>query len=175
MSLSDLLEPLPDACKDLRLNLQTVLRGSNVDGATTRIVALSAAYFCGEHRLAEALLAEPGEPLTDDDLADAQAAAALMGMTTIYYRARHLIGKPVYEEMRPSLRMNRMLTPGSRIKYESCALACAALGGCEACLKSHEAKLLETGATEAYVHDLLRIASVVHGVCVALSTVDSGS
>jgi alkyl hydroperoxide reductase subunit D len=170
-TLDALLEPLPEACKDLRLNLQTLLRGTNVDAAITKVVALSAAYFVGDVRLAEAIRSEAGEELSNDDLADAQAAAALMGMTTVYYRTRHLIGKPSYQQMRPSLRMNRMMSPGSRLKYESCAFACAALGGCEDCLKSHEAKLLETGSSEAYVHDLLRIAAVVHGVHIALATV----
>ena len=169
--LENLLAPLPDACKDLRLNLQTLLRGTTLDGGVTRAAAIAAAYFIGDVRLADALRAEAGEAVTADDLGDAQAAASLMGMTTVYYRTRHLIGKPSYSQMRPSLRMNRMMSPASRIKYESCALACAALGGCEDCLKSHEAKLLESGFSEENVHDLIRIAAVVHGVHIALGTV----
>jgi len=164
-----LLSGLPDVCKDLRLNLQSVLRGTSLDASTTLAAAVAAAYFCRHTKLAEALRADAGATITDDDAADAQAAASLMGMTTVYYRTRHLLGKPAYEQMRPSLRMNRMLSPASRIKYEACALTCAALGGCEDCLKSHEAKLLENGLSETNVHDLIRIASIVNGVCIALA------
>ena len=167
--IESLLSPIPDACKDLRLNLQTVLRGTTADASTTWSAAVASAYFCRNKVLAEALRSDAGENLSADDLADAQAAAALMGMTTVYYRSRHLIGKESYQAMRPSLRMNRMMSPASRTKYEACALACAALGGCEDCLKSHEANLLKHGFTEENVHDLIRVASIVHGVCISLA------
>jgi len=168
--VESLLAGLPDVCKDLRLNLQAILRGTSLDASTAQTAMIACAYFCRHTTLAEALRADAAATVTDDDLADAQAAAALMGMTTVYYRTKHLIGKPSYAAMRPSLRMNRMLSPASRIKYEACALACAALGGCEDCLKSHEAKLLEAGLTEENVHDVIRIASIVNGVTVALAT-----
>lgn len=171
--IETLLANLPDACKDVRLNLQTILRGTSCDAATTLSAAIAAAYFCGDRRLAEALTADAGEKITADDLADAQAAASLMGMTTVYYRTRHLLGKESYKQMRPSLRMNRMLSPASRIKYEACALACAALGGCEDCLRSHEENLLKHGLSEDNCHDLIRIAAIVHSVHVGLGTVMS--
>jgi alkyl hydroperoxide reductase subunit D len=171
--VESLLANLPDACKDLRLNLQTILRGTSVDAATTLSAAVSSAYFCRRPDLAVAIRTDAGASLTDDDVADAQAAAALMGMTTVYYRTRHLLEKETYKAMRPSLRMNRMMSPASRTKYEACALSCAALGGCEDCLKSHEANLLKHGLSEENVHDLVRIASVINGVCIALATANS--
>jgi lipoyl-dependent peroxiredoxin subunit D len=164
-----LLANLPDACKDVRLNLQTILRGTSLDAATTLSAAISGAYFCGDRRLAEALAADGASTITADDLADAQAAAALMGMTTVYYRTRHLLNKDSYKQMRPSMRMNRMLSPASRIKYEACALTCAALGGCEDCLRSHEEQLLKHGLTEDNCHDLIRIAAIINSVHVGLT------
>lgn len=167
--VESLLANLPDACKDLRLNLQTILRGTTLDASAAQTAMIAAAYFCRRADLALALRADAAANVSDDDVADAQAAAALMGMTTVYYRTKHLIGKPSYSSMRPSLRMNRMMSPASRTKYEACALTCAALGGCEDCLKSHEAKLLEAGLTEENVHDLIRIASIINGVTIALT------
>lgn len=163
-----LLSGLPDHCKDLRLNLTSVLRGTSVDAATTAGSAYAAALFVGNRALADAIRADAGSHLSDDDVADAQAAASLMGMTTVYYKARDLLKKESYAQMRPSLRMNRMLSPASRQRYESFALVCAAIAGCETCLKSHEEKLLGTGLMESNVHDLLRIAAIVHGASVAL-------
>jgi alkyl hydroperoxide reductase subunit D len=40
--------------------------------------------------------------------ADAQAAAALMAMNNVYYRFRHMVGKPEYEQLPPRLRMQRL-------------------------------------------------------------------
>ena len=56
---------IPDAAKDIRLNLQAVLRGG----------ALSEAQRWG-----------------------VEAAAALMAMNNVYYRFRHMVGKPIYGE-----------------------------------------------------------------------------
>ncbi len=162
-----LLSTVPEVCKDLRLNLASILRGTSVDAAVTYGAAYAAALFVGDKPLAEAIRADAGPRLSDDDAADAQAAAALMGMTTVYYKSRALLNKPAYEQMRPSLRMNRMLSPASRVNYESFAFTCAAVSGCPACLQSHEAKLLEAGQSETQIHDLLRIAAVVNGASIA--------
>jgi len=167
-----LLAPLPDACKDLRLNMSALLRGGSVDQATVYCAALAAAYFVRDAALAAALRADSAKLLTDDEASDAQAAASLMGMTTVYYKSRELLGKekPSYEQMRPSLRMNRMMSPASRTKYEAAAMTCAAIAACPACLQSHEKKLAEYEWSEGQIHELLRIAAIVHGTSIALGT-----
>jgi len=172
-AVEQLLAPLPDSCKDLRLNMTGLLRGGSVDQSTTYCAAISAAYFLGNVPLAEALRADGAALLTDDEAADAQAAAALMGMTTVYYKSRELLGedKPQYEQMRPSLRMNRMMSPASRSKYEAAAMTCAAIAACPACLKSHEKKLAEMEWSEGQIHELLRVAAIVNGTSIALGMV----
>lgn len=171
-AVDTLLAPLPDACKDLRLNMSTMLRGSGIDQPTTYCSAIAVAYFVGAKALAEALRADSASLLSAEDVTDAEAAAALMGMTTVYYKSRELLGKPTYGQMRPSLRMNRMMSPVSRQRYEAASFACAAVAACPACLQSHEAKLLETGLSEAAVHDLIRLAAVVHGASIAIGIVN---
>jgi len=172
-AIETLLAPLPEACKDLRLNMSSLLRGGSVDQATTYCAAIAAAYFVGDSALAAALRADSAALLTDEEFADAQAAASLMGMTTVYYKSRELLGteKPSYEQMRPSLRMNRMMSPASRTKYEAAAMTCAAIAACPACLKSHEKKLVEYEWSEGQIHELLRIAAIVHGTSIALGTI----
>ncbi len=168
-TLETLAALLPDSCKDLRLNLLSVLRESTLSEKQRWSVALASAYFLHLPELAAVLKADPSGGLTTADVEDAQAAAALMGMTTIYYRFRHLAGRPSYTQMRAGLRMNRMQSPAtSRSQFELCALACAALAGCEACIKSHDASLLKEGISEEQVHDAARIAACVSGFGVAL-------
>ena len=171
-SVETLAATLPDPVKDLRLNLQAVLRESTLSVRQRWSVALASAYFLRLPQLVDAIKADPAGELKEADVEDAQGAAALMGMTSIYYRFRHLIGKPSYSQMRPSLRMNKMQSPStSRVQYEFCAMACAALAGCEACTRSHEASLLKEGATEEQIHDAVRIGAIVSGFGIALGAV----
>jgi lipoyl-dependent peroxiredoxin subunit D len=169
--LERLLDALPEWLKDARLNLTSVLRGTTLPVNQTWAVALTAAIFQRSPALAAALRADGANVLSAADVEDAQAAAALMGMNTVYYRFRHLIGKPVYSQLKPGLRMNRMANPGtSKTQFERCALACAALAGCEVCLKAHEDVLLKNQGTEAEVHEIVRVAAAVNGAAVALDT-----
>ena len=167
-SLESLSATLPDSCKDLRLNLSAVLRQCSLTPTQARAVALTSSYFCRLPELAQALLADGQQELSAADVEDAQGAAALMGMTTVYYRFRHLIGKPSYGQMRANLRMNRMAAPANKVQFELCAMGCAALAGCESCLRAHDASLTKEGVTEEQIHDAVRIASVVSGYGVAL-------
>jgi alkyl hydroperoxide reductase subunit D len=170
--LERLLGALPDWCKDARLNLTSVLRGTSLSANQTWAVALTSAYFLRSPEIVEAIRADGGANLTAADLEDAEAAAAVMGMNTVYYRFRHLIGNPVYQQMKAGLRMNRMANPAtSKVQFELCALACAALAGCEMCLKAHEETLRKQQVSESQVHDAVRIAASVNGAVVALDGV----
>lgn len=102
-------------------------------------------------------------------LEDARAAAALMAMNNVYYRFRHMLGKETYTTRPARLRMNRIAKPATnKVDFELFCLAVSAINGCEACVKSHEHNVIEGGLTEDHVHDAVRIASVIHGVAVAL-------
>lgn len=168
-AIESLLEAVAEPCKDARLNLMSVLRGTSLPVNQTWAVALTSALFLRDRPLAEALRADAGEALSPADVEDARAAASLMGMNTVYYRFRHLVGGPSYQQMKANLRMNRMASPAtSKAQFELCSLACAALAGCEVCVQTHEQSLVAHGVTEAQVHDAVRVAAVVAGAVVAL-------
>jgi len=169
MSLDALVATIPDSCKDLRLNLPAVLRNATMEPAALAwCAAISSAWFIGNKELAE-VLTKDAPDLTPGQVEDAQAAAALMGMTTVYYKFRHLVGKETYAQKRAGLRMNRMSQPAtSKVLFEVCALACAAISGCEACIRAHEQSLLEAGLSEDQVLETVRIAAVVNGFSTAL-------
>ncbi|MCS6852336.1 MAG: carboxymuconolactone decarboxylase family protein [Gemmataceae bacterium] len=170
-ALDALKETLPDTARDLKLNLGSVLGNESLTAEQTWGVALAAAYFIGEPRLRDALLTDARAAAVGEAvMEDAQAAAALMGMNTVYYRFRHLVGKPSYGQRPSRLRMQWMAKPKtSKATFELCCLAVAVLAGCEMCIKSHEASLLKEGITEEQVHDTVRIAAVLQGVCVGLA------
>ncbi len=169
--LAELLARLPEAAKDLRVNLQNLLSGG--EGPLTPEqrwgTAIASAIASRSPELARALAAEaPGER-KDAVVDDARAAAALMGMTNIYYRFRHLVGKPGYAAKPPRLRMQRLAKPAtSAADLELFSLAVSAITGCEQCVRAHEEQVGKAGLTEDQVHDAVRIAAVVHGVAAGL-------
>lgn len=169
-TLDSLKESLGEETKDLRLNLGNVLGGGPLEPQQRYAVALTSALFLRADELAGAILAEGGDHLDPAAVSDAKASAAIMAMNTVYYRFRHMMGKESYNQRPAGLRMSRMARPAtSKALFELCSMACAALAGCEACLKSHEQSLLQEGLTEDHVHEAVRIAAVVNGFLVATS------
>jgi len=160
---------IPEAAKDLRLDLSAVLEAGTLGPSERWGVAIAVALASRSRRLAQALIASRPEEVTNKTVESAVAAAALMGMTNTFYRFRHLIGKPSYEEKPARLRMQRLNGPATTsTAFELFSLAVSVVNTCEICVRSHEANLLEHGTTEDQIHDAVRIASVVHGVAVAL-------
>jgi alkyl hydroperoxide reductase subunit D len=135
-------------------------------------VALAAAAAARNPALAAALEAEARSQAGDAVAEDALAAAALMGMTNIFYRFRHMVGKEDYATLPARLRMQRLAKPaGDKLDFELFCLAVSAVNGCETCVRSHEHVVREGGLTEAQVLDAVRIAATVHGAAVALDRV----
>lgn len=167
--LDEARDALPDAARDLKLNLQAVLAESTLSPAQRWGTAVAAAVASRNARLREAVIAEARAQADPAAVDDGIAAAALMGMNNVYYRFRHLIGREVYAEKPARLRMNRIARPaGPKVDFELFCLAVSAVNGCESCLKSHEKVVLAGGLGEDQIHDAVRIAAVVHGAAVAL-------
>jgi alkyl hydroperoxide reductase subunit D len=165
-------DALPDDLKDIRLNLSAVLGGEHLAPSQALGVALAAARFVRATNLADALENDLRAGLGEAAGAvasDAVAAAGLMAMNTVYYRFRHMLGKESYEARSPRLRMSRMAQPATgKLDFELMSLACAALAGCELCIKNHEASLLHLGAGEEACHDAVRIAAVINAAAVGM-------
>ena len=169
-NITALRSEISDAAKDIRLNLSNVLQSTLLNESQSWMVALTSSYFLRCRKLSDAILADASSIIGEAGDNDCQAAAAIMGMNTVYYRFRHMIGKESYHQRRASLRMNHMMNPETnKTDFELCSMACAALAGCEACIKAHEETLLGAGLSEDHVHEVVRIAAVIQGAVVALS------
>ena len=135
-----LRETFPEPVKDIKLNLGNTASSDFLEADQIWGIALASAFYIGEPRLRDALLADArAGGVTSEIIEDAQAAAGLMGMNTIYYRFRHLVGKESYSKKPARLRMQWMVKPKtSKANFELFSLAIAALAGCENCIKAHE-------------------------------------
>src|SRR5690242_5621089 len=175
-ALEQLRAAIPDAARDIRLNLQAVLRGGTLTEAQRWGVAAAAAVVARHPRLREAVIAAAGAAAGPLVVEDAKAAAALMAMNNVYYRFRHMVGKPVYGEKPAGLRMNRLMQPATnRTDFELMALAVSAINGCETCVRAHEKTVTEGGLTPDHVNDAVRIAATVYAAAVALEAGETGA
>ena len=164
---------LPDLAKDIKLNVQSVLSESSLSPVQRWGVAIASAAAARQPGLRDAVVADARAAVPEAVVEDALAAAALMGMNNVYYRFRHVVGKPVYSEKPARLRMNRIARPAtSKADFELFSLAASAINGCEACVRSHEKAVLDGQLSEDQVHDAIRIAATMHAAAVALEIAD---
>lgn len=167
-----LREQLPDAARDIKINLQNVLGQTELSKPQAWGTALACAYATKDKALWTAVLEDAkAAGLEEGTLDDAKAAAILMGMNNVYYRFRHIIGKDEYSQMPARLRMLRTnQVAGNKQDFELFCLAVSAIGNCQSCVQSHEHVVLESGLSVAQVHDAVRIAATINAAAVALAT-----
>jgi len=170
-AVETLAASVPEAARDLRLNLQAVLRDGTLSAEQRWGVAVASAIAARHPALRQAVVADATAQVTAAVVEDAVAAAALMGMNNVYYRFRHMVGKPAYGEQPARLRMNRLVRPAtSKLDFELMCLAASAINGCETCIRAHEKTVTDGGLTEAHVNDAVRIAAVMQGAALALES-----
>ena len=169
MPLEQLLETLPEYAKDLKLNMGSVLRQTELTEQQTWGTAVACAMASRNAALLEAILQDAASHLTEPALFAAKGAAAIMGMNNIFYRFRHLSTNEKYATMPARLRMQIVARHGGDpVDFELWCLAVSAINGCGVCVDSHEHVLREKGVTEETVLAAVRIASTIHALAVVL-------
>jgi alkyl hydroperoxide reductase subunit D len=167
-TIEELRNTFPESAKDIKLNLQAVLRESTLSNDQKWGVAVASAAAARHAQLLDVVVAEARREVSEAVVEDGLAAAALMAMNNVYYRFRHMIGKPSYEKP-ARLRMNRMVKPSTnKTDFELFSLAVSAINGCEMCVQAHENVVTTGGLSEDQVHDAVRIAATLHAAAVSL-------
>jgi len=167
--VEELRAAIPDAAKDIKLNLQSVLQPGALTPAQRWGVAIASAVATRNARLRDALLEDARNEVGAAVIDDALASAALMAMNNVYYRFRHMVGKESYSQMPARLRMQRIAKPATnKADFELFCLAVSAINGCEMCIRSHEEVVIKGGLSEEQVHDAVRIAATMSAAAVAI-------
>lgn len=165
MSIEELASKLPEYAKDLKLNLQSVLKQTELTEQQLWGTAVATAMASRNDVLTRTVVGEAAQHLTPQALHASKAAAAVMGMNNIYYRFQHFIEKPEYKSVPARLRMQAIRMHGSDpVDFELWCAAASAVTGCQACVAAHENVLREKGVKEEQVVAAIRIASVIHAV-----------
>ena len=157
-------ELFPDYARDLKINLQNVLKQPELTEQQTWGTAVASAVASRNPHLMGAVLEKANQHLSPEAMGAAKSAAAIMGMNNIYYRFQHLSGNARYSEIPARLRMQAIRSHASDpLDFELWCIAVSAINGCGACVASHENVLREKGVTEETILAAVRIASVIHG------------
>ncbi|MCG3134967.1 MAG: Alkyl hydroperoxide reductase AhpD [Planctomycetes bacterium] len=169
MDFATLAARIPDAAKDLRLNLSTLERSEHLTPSQAWGAILATALASRQRDVIAAAAAEARKRMEPAHFDAARTAAALMAMNNVYYRFRHLVGDPVYAEIPARLRMQGMNTHGApHADFELWSIAVSAVNGCGMCMETHEKKLRGQGVSPQAVNDAVRIAAVIHAVAQTL-------
>jgi alkyl hydroperoxide reductase subunit D len=166
MSIDALRDHLPAYAKDLSLNLSSLAAETLLTDQQKWGAFVASAYAVGQADTIKAINdAAKAGGLTEEAATAAKAAAAIMGMNNVYYRALHLLTNTEYRTLPARLRMNVIANPGvDKIDFELWSAAVSAVNGCGMCLDAHEDELKKRGVPAAQIQCALRIAAVVNAV-----------
>jgi lipoyl-dependent peroxiredoxin subunit D len=165
MSIEALLERVPPFAKDLKLNLGSVLRPTELTQQQLWGTTVATAMAARNTAVLAAVLADAQQHLSPEALEAAKSAAAVMGMNNVYYRFLHLTANEKYRTIPARLRMNVLRTHGvEAADFELWCLAVSAVNNCQACVVSHEQVVREKGISEEGVLAAVRVAAVIHAL-----------
>jgi alkyl hydroperoxide reductase subunit D len=166
MSLDALRDTLPAYARDLSLSLSSLTGETLLSEQQKWGTFLASAHAVGTPAVVQAVQrAAEAAGLSPEAQNAAKAAAAMMAMNNIYYRAIHLMQNAEYRTLPARLRMNVIANPGvEKTDFEIWSLAVSAINGCGACLDAHETELKRRGVPNTAIQAALRIAAVVNAV-----------
>ena len=168
MSIENLKNAVPEFAKDLKLNLGSITRTTELDSEQLWGALLASAAATRNPQVLAEIGAEAADNLSAEAYQAALGAASIMGMNNVFYRGRHFL-EGAYDDLRAGLRMNIIGNPGvDKANFELWSFAVSAINGCSACVASHEHVVREAGVSRETVLEALKVASIVAGVAQAI-------
>ena len=132
MGVDALKSALPDYAKDIKLNLGSVIGHLDAHRAAALGHRPGLRHrHARRRRCSRELAPEAADYLSAEAYTAAKAAAAIMAMNNVFYRATPPAGGREYATLRARLRMNVIGNPGvDKVDFELWSLAVSAINGC---------------------------------------------
>jgi lipoyl-dependent peroxiredoxin subunit D len=148
---------------DLKINFKNSLESELLTAKEIGLLGIALATNAANGLLREFFKGKAVEAgATAEEIAESVACASLLSANNVFYRFRHFLNKEKYNEIPARIKMNIMARPVTGKEFfELVSLAVSAVNGCEMCVKSHEASLLELGSKEERIFEAVRLASVI--------------
>lgn len=162
-------EALPEYAKDTKLNLDSVVNRSTLDGSVANACALAAAMATGNGKLVT-FIQSSMEDTTERDAA--LTAASLMAMNNVWYPYVEMAEDERLTGLPAQLRMNAIASHGGTTKdrFEAYSLAASIVGKCHFCVTAHYETLKQEGYSVEQLRDIGRIAAVINSVAKVLNS-----
>ncbi len=168
MSIENLKSGLPEFAKDLKLNLSSLARSTELNEQQLWGTFLATAAATRSATVLSEIADEAREHLSDEAFNAALGAASIMGMNNVAYRAKEFLGDD-YTQVRMGLRMNIIANPGvEKADFELWSMAVSTINGCENCTAAHDAVIRKEGLTKEQAWEAVKIAATVAGVAQAV-------
>ncbi|AKK11981.1 carboxymuconolactone decarboxylase family protein [Corynebacterium uterequi] len=168
MSIDNLKASLPDYAKDQKLNIGSLIRNSALSEQQLWGTLVAAAAAARNERVFKEIAEDAKEHLSDEAFNAALAAASVMAMNNVAYRAKGWLGDD-YAQVKFGLRMNIISKPGvDKADFELWNTAVSTINGCEHCTLAHEKTLREETLTKEQIWESIKLASVVNALALTL-------
>lgn len=172
MSIDNIKDALPEYAKDLKLNLGSIVKTTELSEQQLWGALVATAAATKSERLLREVAEDALDILSEEAYNAALGAAAIMGMNNVFYRTKGQLDG-AYDDLRAGLRMNIIGNPGvAKDDFELWSLAVSAINGCGHCLAAHEKTLRDADVSRTTIFEAIRLASIVSGVAQALQTAD---
>ena len=164
MSIDNLKAGLPEYAKDLKLNIGTLLRSTELTEQQLWGTLVATATASRSEAVLSEISEEAKQHLSDEAYTAALAAASIMAMNNVAYRAKAWLGSE-YTQVKMGLRMNIIGKPGvEKVDFELWSLAVSTINGCEHCTIAHEKTVRSEGLTKEQVFEAVKVAATVQGI-----------
>ena len=168
MSIENLKSGLPEFAKDLKLNLSSLARSTELNEQQLWGTFLATAAATRSATVLSEIADEARQHLSDEAFNAALGAASIMAMNNVSYRAKDFLGDD-YTQVRMGLRMNIIANPGvEKADFELWSMAVSTINGCENCTAAHVAVIRKEGLTKEQAWEAVKIAATVAGVAQAV-------
>lgn len=168
MSIENLKSGLPEFAKDLKLNLGSLARSTELNEQQLWGTFLATAAATRSATVLSEIADEAREHLSDEAFNAALGAATIMGMNNVAYRAKEFLGDD-YTQVRMGLRMNIIANPGvPKADFEMWSMAVSTINGCENCTAAHDDVIRKEGVTKEQSWEAVKIAATMAGVAQAV-------
>lgn len=168
MSIDNLKGSLPEYAKDLKLNLSSLSRSTELTEQQLWGAMLATAAATKSATVLSEISDEAREHLSDTAYDAALGAATIMGMNNVGYRAKSFLGSE-YTQVKFGLRMNIIAKPGvEQADFELWSLAVSTINGCGDCTAAHDATVRKEGLTKEQVWEAVKVAATMAGVAQAV-------
>ncbi|QDQ97623.1 carboxymuconolactone decarboxylase family protein [Tomitella fengzijianii] len=168
MSIDNLKNSLPEYAKDLKLNLSSLSRSTELTEQQLWGTMLATAAASKSATVFSEISDEARGHLSDTAFDAALGAATIMGMNNVAYRAKSFLGND-YTQVKMGLRMNIIGNPGvEKADFELWSLAVSTINGCHDCTAAHDATVRKEGLTKEQVWEAVKVAATMAGVAQAI-------